>query len=224
MARDSSACESTGLTLNMGAVSEEPGLTLTEGTELLRQGHRFQTIRVNLSGAGAAAQDWGELLELLQLAEQTPVVIVTEADEPAQAGRMAWRESLAGWEQAGPSQLDDSRQPAVAATLADIAPTEFQPLVQRYAACLAYSLTPAATRREEVLAGMLYELAALLGRLVAGPQEVVELHRQAVTRVCREADPAQLRLVDEGRLRLLQLMGYLVSVYREETVAWREDE
>lgn len=130
-----------------------------------------------------------QLDELLRLSDSSPVILLPEGTAPDR-------------------ELDAAVWDTQAAPLSEC---ETRELVERYVACLTYLVTcPTADRKD-----MMTELAALLGQLDAGPRDVVDLHRLAVTEVSRGAGPAQVRrTLEEGRLCLLQLMGHLVSFYR----------
>jgi hypothetical protein len=61
-------------------------------------------------------------------------------------------------------------------------------------------------------------LAEQLGRLGAGPRDVVELHVRALKDRTKGVPPPKAQLyTDEGRLMLLELMGYLASYYRNRS-------
>lgn len=71
------------------------------------------------------------------------------------------------------------------------------------------------------LAEGLTRIAAELGGLGAGPRDVIDLHKAAIAGNIGAASVAQARAcIEEGRLVLLQLMGYLVSFYR--ALSWGE--
>jgi hypothetical protein len=58
-------------------------------------------------------------------------------------------------------------------------------------------------------------LAIRLGHLRAGPRDVVDVHMAALRRQEQSANPIKAQVyADEGRLIALELMGYLVSYYR----------
>ena len=61
----------------------------------------------------------------------------------------------------------------------------------------------------------LADLAEKLGRLYAGPQDVVDIHTRALKELSQEAVFEKIEaLAREGRLLLVQIMGYLASYYR----------
>ncbi len=63
-------------------------------------------------------------------------------------------------------------------------------------------------------------LAQELGRNEAGPRDIVELHTQALKKINRGATNKKAQAVnEEGRYIVLELMGYLVTFYRNFTTA-----
>ncbi len=71
----------------------------------------------------------------------------------------------------------------------------------------------------------LRSLGERLGALRAGPRDVVELHTQVLGSKARGVPYAKAQAyVAEGRLMVLELMGYLVSFYRNSAFGLAEDE
>ncbi len=65
------------------------------------------------------------------------------------------------------------------------------------------------------ISGRLQSLAEKIGFLKAGPRDIVEIHSLALKRKMADVPPQRARaFMEEGRLIVLELMGYLVSVYR----------
>lgn len=66
----------------------------------------------------------------------------------------------------------------------------------------------------------LKNLADHLGRVLAGPRDVVELHGLALRRKCSDAPNARAKAyLDEGRYLVVELMGRLASYYRARAIA-----
>ena len=88
-------------------------------------------------------------------------------------------------------------------------------LVDRYIKLLDLSVERQAYQVQPDISGALRELADELGRVGAGPREVVALHSQAL-RIKIEGLKPELKwaFMEEGRLMVLQLMGFLASYYR----------
>jgi CheY-like chemotaxis protein len=100
-------------------------------------------------------------------------------------------------------------------SLREYAPDRFGGLVREYRELLDQAL-------EARVAGgghdseRLCRLAENFGNLCAGGRDVIEVTRTALTVQTAEASPEDLRgYTEEGRFLLLELMGHLVSYYRE---------
>lgn len=65
-------------------------------------------------------------------------------------------------------------------------------------------------------------VAEELGFLKAGPLDLVELHKHALTAVAQSRPELAPRYVTEGRLVLLQVMGRLAAYYRSRALAQKE--
>lgn len=103
-------------------------------------------------------------------------------------------------------------------------PDIFENLVQVYVDLLEHALEAQIYRLESHLSESLRALAGQLGSLRASPRDVVELHARALRR--KAEDNTALRVqayTDEGRLMLIELMGYLVTYYRNYAVPSRRD-
>jgi PAS domain S-box-containing protein len=101
------------------------------------------------------------------------------------------------------------------APLRESVPDTFNELVQRYGNLMDLALEQRAYRVEHNISERLRSLAERVGFLKAGPRDVVEIHSTALKRKTREVIPAKAQAyVEEGRLMVLELMGYLVSYYR----------
>lgn len=110
---------------------------------------------------------------------------------------------------------------AVAATafgvrsLRENAPLVFDELVGAYSELLDLALERSAYKVDHDLSSGLRSIADRLGLLKAGPRDVVEVHSTALKARAVEATPERAQAyVQEGRLTLLELMGYLASHYR----------
>jgi DNA-binding response OmpR family regulator len=96
------------------------------------------------------------------------------------------------------------------------APEKFNDLVHNYCNLLDQALEQRAYKVDHRLSESLKSIAEQLGFLRAGPRDVVEIHRtglQIKTDLSHTLQKAQA-YVEEGRLMVLELMGYLVSYYR----------
>lgn len=201
----------------------------------------------HLVGALAAAQPGLPLLAAVAQADLPAVhallragaqdVIAGSELEPAPlvraVGAAVWRVRYAenratrGHEQeyAALSRYEDEREAtSIAARMFGGLPLSrsdgagFDDLARRYADAIVHSL-----RREAFIGAAapdptLRELAGVLGRLRAGPRDVVALHTRALrARLDRVADGiAAHAFMDEARYVLVQLMGHLLSYYRSQ--------
>jgi len=95
------------------------------------------------------------------------------------------------------------------------APNIFDEMLQRYGDLIELALEQQAYRVEHDISGNLRSIAEELGHLKAGPRDVVELHSSALKRKTNAASYAKAQAyVEEGRVMVLELMGYLASHYR----------
>jgi hypothetical protein len=98
-------------------------------------------------------------------------------------------------------------------------PDEFASLAQRYGDVLDQALDQRAFRVDHRLPEQLRALANRLGFLKAGPRDVVELHSVALKgRLSGAAAQKAQAYVEEARVVVLELMGYLAAYYREPTI------
>jgi DNA-binding NarL/FixJ family response regulator len=95
-------------------------------------------------------------------------------------------------------------------------PERFAELAQAYGEILDRAVEQILQRRPAALDERLQKLAAAAAELRAGPRDIVELHATALKRREAEQGPQRMKLyLAEGRLRLLELMGHLVTFYRD---------
>lgn len=99
------------------------------------------------------------------------------------------------------------------------APEVFALLLKRYQELMEIALEDRIYQAERANAKDLRALADQLGFLRAGPRDVVELHTLAIKEKSKQASPQKAHAyVEEGRLMVLELMGYLVTFYRSHAV------
>lgn len=114
---------------------------------------------------------------------------------------------------AGPSRV--TRGSFSQRTLRERSPADFEKVCESYQDILNAGLEEKIYKSEAPVTPRLRRLAATLGLLDAGPKDVVELHVCALRNVTAGVSDTRARaLNDEGRLLALELMGYLVTVYR----------
>lgn len=102
-----------------------------------------------------------------------------------------------------------------ATPLREAQPDLFAELVAQYGQILDQRLEQRAYKIDINTSDPLREIAYQLGFLRAGPRDVVDVHTQAIRQRVRNASVIRTQAyVEEGRLLVLELMGYLVSYYR----------
>jgi response regulator RpfG family c-di-GMP phosphodiesterase len=121
-----------------------------------------------------------------------------------------------------PSPTPVSRQLFGAAPLRDTAPQVFEELVERYGVLLDLALEQRAYKVEHNVSEGFHVLVTHLGFLKAGPRDVVDIHSAALKKRAGESNPLKARAyVEEGRLAVLELMGHMVSYYRNHSMGAR---
>ena len=118
----------------------------------------------------------------------------------------------------GPSAMSTSSGLLGSRPLREAAPDRFSELSRDYKSLLDRALVLRVRDAEEEAAARLQALADHLGTLNAGPRDVVDLHRTVIAELVHDQVPQKARAyIDEGRLVLVQLMGYLAAYYRSLT-------
>jgi len=104
-------------------------------------------------------------------------------------------------------------------SLKEGAPKVYGEMLDAYASLLTRSMEEQAVKVEEMASEGLQLLAQRLGHMRAGPRDVVGLHTEALKRLTESVRARQVRAyVNEGRMMVLKLMGYLVSYYRYQSL------
>ena len=99
--------------------------------------------------------------------------------------------------------------------LNEAVPERFADLVLRYGAMIEQALEQRTYKVEHRLSDGLRALAEEIGGLHGGARDVIELHTTALRRTIAEAAPRRAQAyIDEARVMVLELMGYLVGYYR----------
>lgn len=115
----------------------------------------------------------------------------------------------------GPPPLPVTHRSLGAAPLIERMPEEFDRLVIVYGEVLETLTGRNAADRDEAL----HRIADSLGSLGAGPRDAINLHKAVINARLESRSARETKAyVEEGRLLLLQLMGYLVSFYR--SLSW----
>lgn len=99
--------------------------------------------------------------------------------------------------------------------LKDAAPYAFDLLVARYGACLKNTIESQMMEGNDEPARTLRQMAEELEALRAGPRDVTDLHLASLDKLSRSSTQVRARAyAEEGRLVVLQLMGFLAQQYR----------
>lgn len=116
-----------------------------------------------------------------------------------------------------------SRQPQTAVTaqkfgsqpLQQVSPAHFDNLRERYSALIDMALEQRAYKVTYSLSDKLRGLAEEMGAIRVSPRDVVEIHNASLRQKRHGLTEAKAdAYIEEGRLMLLELMGYLVAHYR----------
>jgi hypothetical protein len=79
-------------------------------------------------------------------------------------------------------------------------------------------------KEEHDLSAKLRQIAYRLGFLKAGPRDVIDIYTLTLKQILADLPPAKTQVyIEEGRLMVLELMGYLVSYYRSSAVGYFSD-
>ena len=99
--------------------------------------------------------------------------------------------------------------------LRESSPKLFDDMVRAYSNLLEMALEQRAYKVDHEVSDKLRALVERLGFLKAGPRDVVDIHSSALRKKVEAATPQMAQVyLEEGRVRVLECMGYLVSYYR----------
>jgi DNA-binding response OmpR family regulator len=109
--------------------------------------------------------------------------------------------------------------------LRESAPGSYQTFVERYGEILDLALEQRAYKVDHQLTDHLRALAEDLGFLRAGPRDAIEIHTAALQRRLRGVTMQKAQVyAEEGRMLVLELMGHLVTFYRNYFLGTRRRE
>lgn len=140
-----------------------------------------------------------------------------EAEARANAERIAQLErELRSMERlSAPPQTSVTAQAFGLLSLREGQPGPFSELVQDYGHLADLALEQRSYKVEHNVSEKLRSMGERLGFLRAGPRDVVEIHSSVLKRMGNGATPQKAKAyAEEGRLMVLELMGYLASHYR----------
>ena len=120
------------------------------------------------------------------------------------------------------SLIESSRDTSVTARLfgayplQESVPDVFQELIKTYGNLLDLSLEQRIFKVDYNISGQLRIFADKLGFLKASPRDTIEIYTQVLKEKTQDVPVVKAQAyVDEGRLMILELMGYLASFYRK---------
>lgn len=118
-----------------------------------------------------------------------------------------------------PVSADVTSHSAGTIQLREALPHSFEELVQRYGHLLQVVLED---EEEYSISGELSAIGEELGALNVGPGDVVAIHAEAFKRKLQEVNHQKAQAyMHEGRLMVIELLGKLVSFYRNKAVGVR---
>ena len=102
-------------------------------------------------------------------------------------------------------------------------PDIFNQLVQRWGELIDLALEQRAYKMEHNIPESIRAIAEQVGFFRAGPRDVVEIHTEALKTKTQKVPVVRAQAyVEEGRMMVLELMGYLTSFYRNHSVGMTE--
>lgn len=98
-------------------------------------------------------------------------------------------------------------------------PHVFDELFRQYERMMDMAIEQRTYKVDHSLSDELRAMAERLGFLKAGPRDVIELHSKVLQKKGKETNPVKAQAyTEEGRLMVLELMGYLASYYRNQSM------
>ena len=102
--------------------------------------------------------------------------------------------------------------------LSSAAPELFEKLVGQYESLLDLVIEEKTRKGANNVSEQLRVMAEEIGRQEAGPRDVVHVHSSALKRKVPSATEGKAQAcIEEGRLMVLELMGYLATFYRDRS-------
>lgn len=122
-----------------------------------------------------------------------------------------------GWENlANPLPASITARMFASESIRESLPVVFNELVQQYSELLDLALEERVFKIDYEISEKLRALADKLGFIKGSPRDVIDIHTKVLKEKNKHYNLAKVQAyVDEGRLRLLELMGYLTSYYRK---------
>ena len=189
------------------------GVLITAHAELEDAMRAINSVRV----LGFVSKPWDEdeLLRVMHRALDAHVTLQQLSRPPEH--ELAQLQALIG---SAPAPITAQRFGVL--PLRDSMPRQFEDMVHTYARVLGDALEQRNFKVDRKTSQTLHDLADQLGVLSAGPRDVIELHVSALQQRLDQAGREEAAaLVEEGRLLVLELMGYVVTYYRSYTLGVR---
>ena len=178
---------------------------------------RTRLLRITKELNGELEERVEKRTQLLQEANQRLEDEIVERERVEQELRTLRNER----EQETLSQISQNSKTRVTAqllglrSLQESEPNTFDLLVDRYSALIDLALEQRAYKVNHSVSQQLRDLAEQMGRLRLSPRDVVEIHNLVLGTKNKNITQARAEsYIDEGRLLILELMGYMVSYYR----------
>lgn len=165
----------------------------------------------------------GRAARVLILRDRTVDVRLTEAQEiiNEQEARLKSLEVELGrvLSRASPGQTPVASMLFGSRALRDASPGFFESAIEEYSRVLDLAVDKRYYESTANISHAMQELAARLGSARADPKDVIDIHGATLRKVLQAAPAARAQAyVEEGRLAVLELMGYVALFYR--TNAW----
>ncbi|MEM7032526.1 MAG: response regulator [Chloroflexota bacterium] len=169
----------------------------------------------------AGAQDYIYKSEITRLALTRAIRYIQERHRLRQKLAQSHLEQSQQQEFAKLNQLNStSNSPATqqafgGTSLQQALPSIFQTLATQYQTALDMALEERMYRIDAQCAEQLRQIADELGSYMAGPKDVIDIHKITLASLDKKMSNQKLQAyIEEGRLRVLELMGYLALYYR----------
>ena len=185
---------------------------IREVRALRKNGEEFDC-EIAMSEVGTSAGS--QRLFTVVMRDITERKLAEEAEAKAERIEQLEKELRSLEQLSSPAQTTVTAQMFGLASLRESVPDTFKQMVERYGALIELALEQRAYRVNHNIPEELRLLAEELGYLKGGPRDVVEIHSTALKIKTKGVTPQKAQAyAEEGRLMLLEFMGYLTSYYR----------
>jgi PAS domain-containing protein len=109
-------------------------------------------------------------------------------------------------------------------TIHESVPHVFEEIVRHYDDLIELAMEQRTYKVKHGVSEKLRAMAERLGFLRAGPRDIIEIHSTILQRKSKSTNPVKSQAyAEEGRMMVLELMGYLVSYYRSYSLGMRKN-